>query len=121
MYLRAPGEIEGAMQEVSDNDGLWTALYVASQAFRYAATRSPEAQAQAWRSMQAMLRLESITGLPGFPARAICHPDEPQFDRRSVRSSSEWHPSPVEEGWSWTGETSCDDLDGQCVDGSLFH
>lgn len=121
MYLKAPGVVEGAVQEVSDNDGLWTALYIASQSFRYAATKSSEAKAQAWRSMQAMLRLESITGISGFPARAICHPDEPQFDRRSLRSSPEWHPSPVEKDWYWKGETSSDELDGHYFGWYLFY
>src|SRR5204863_8550418 len=96
MNLRTAGVTEGAVQEVSDNDGLWTALYIASQSFRYAVTKAPEAKAQAWRSMQALLRLESLTGLPGFPARAICRTIEPQFASRSLRSDSEWHPSPVE-------------------------
>src|SRR6185503_19552018 len=73
MHLRAPGVLDGAVQELSDNDGLWTSLYIASQSYRYAAAQSPEARAQAWRSMQALLRLESLTGIPGFPARAICN------------------------------------------------
>src|SRR5439155_10589386 len=47
MQLRAPGQLEGALQEVSDNDGLWTALYIAAQSYRYAVTKSPEAKAQA--------------------------------------------------------------------------
>jgi hypothetical protein len=121
MHLRAAGVVEGALQEVSDNDGLWTALYIASQAFRYAATTSPEAKAQAWRSMEALLRLESITGIPGFPARAICHVDEPQFSSRSMRSQPEWHESPIEKGWYWKGETSSDEIDGHYFGWYLFY
>ncbi len=112
MELRAPGQIEGAVQEVSDNDGLWTSLYIAAQSYRYDVTRSPEAKAQAWRSMQALLRLESISGIPGFPARAICNVNEPQFGKHSLRSDSEWHESPVEKGWYWKGETSSDEIVG---------
>ena len=121
LQLRAPGTLEGAVQELSDNDGLWTALYIASQSFRFAATKSPEAKAQAWRSMQALLRLESFTGLSGFPARAICHVDEPQFATRSLRSNSEWHESPVETNWFWKGETSSDELDGHYFGWYVFH
>lgn len=120
MQLSKPGQLDGAQQEISDNDGLWTALYVASQSFRYAVTQSPEAKAQAWRSMQALLRLESITGLSGFPARAICHVDEPQFASRSIRSLPEWHESPVEKGWYWKGETSSDELDGHYFGWQVF-
>jgi hypothetical protein len=121
MHLPAPGVLEGAMQELSDNDGLWTALYVASQSFRYAVSKSPEAKAQAWRSMQALLRLESITGISGFPARAMCQVNEPQFRRRSLRSDSEWHESPVEKDWFWKGETSSDEIDGHYFGWYVFH
>jgi len=121
MHLPAPGVLEGAMQEISDNDGLWTALYIASQSFRYAVTQSPEARAQASRSMEALLRLESITGIPGFPARAICQVNEPQFARRSLRSDSEWHESSIEKGCYWKGETSSDELDGHYLGWYLFY
>lgn len=119
--LAAPGVLEGAQTEISDNDGLRTALYVAAQSYRYAVTGSQEAKTQAWRSMQALLRLESITGISGFPARAICHVDEPHFARRSLRSSAEWHESPVEKGWYWKGETSSDELDGHFFAWYVFH
>lgn len=119
--LRAPGELDGATQEISDNDGLWTALYIASQTFRYAVTKSPEAKAQAAQSMKALLRLESITGISGFPARAICNVNEPQFTGRSLRSDSEWHESTVEKDWYWKGETSSDELDGHYLGWYLFY
>ncbi len=121
MQTAGPGVLEGAEQEISDNDGLRTALYIAAQSYRYAATAAPEAKAQAWRSMQALLRLETITGISGFPARAICHVDEPQFAQRSLRSSSEWHESPVEKGWYWKGETSSDELDGHYFGWHVFY
>ena len=121
LQLRAPGILDGALQEVSDNDGLWTGLYIASQSFRYAVTKSPEARSQASRSMKALLRLETITGLPGFPARAICNVNEPQFASPSLRSDSEWHESSVEKGWYWKGETSSDELDGHYLAWYLFY
>ncbi|PYJ02680.1 MAG: hypothetical protein DME25_15525 [Verrucomicrobia bacterium] len=121
MHLRAPGVVEGALQEVSDNDGLWTGLYIASQSYRYAVTKAPEAKAQAWRSMQALLRLESLTGIPGFPARAVCRTNEPQFGSRSLRSDPEWHPSPIEPGWYWKGETSSDEIDGHYLAWQVFY
>ena len=120
MQLRAPGVLDGAVQEISDNDGLWTSLYIASQSFRYATSKAPEARAQAWRSMQALLRLESITGISGFPARAICHTNEPQF-ASSLRSDPEWHESPVEKEWYWKGETSSDEIDGHYFGWYVFH
>ena len=109
MSLPTPGSLEHAEQEISDNDGLWTAMYVASQCFRYAATHSDDARAQARRSMQALLRLESITGIPGFPARAISNIHDPAHERRS---GGQWHPSPVEKDWMWKGDTSSDEIVG---------
>lgn len=121
LQLRKPGSLDGALQEISDNDGLWTSMYVAAESFRFAVTKSPDAKAQAWRSMQAVLRLESLTGISGFPARAICHVSEPQFPARSIRSQPEWHESPVEKDWYWKGETSSDELDGHYFGWYLFY
>jgi hypothetical protein len=121
MQLARPGVVEGAQQEISDNDGLRTGLYSAAQSFRYAATKDLDAKANAWRAMQALLRLETITGIPGFPARAICHIDEPQFAQRSKRHDAEWHESPVEKGWYWKGETSSDELDGHYFGWFVFY
>jgi hypothetical protein len=112
MQLQRPGDVSGARQEISDNDGLWTSMYVAAQAFRAAATHDAAAQRQASRSLEALLRLERITGIPGFPARAIVHESEPEFAARALGSNPEWHPSPVEKGWYWKGDTSSDELDG---------
>jgi len=119
--LAGPGVLDGARTEVSDNDGLRTALYIAAQSYRYAVTKAPEAKSQAWQSMQALMRLETITGISGFPARAICHVDEPHFTQRSLRSSPEWHESPVEKGWYWKGETSSDELDGHYFGWYVFY
>ena len=79
MHLRAPGVLDGAVQEISDNDGLWTSLYIASQSYRFAATKSAEAKANAWRSMQALLRWKASQAFPASP-RA-------RFARRTNRNS----------------------------------
>jgi hypothetical protein len=71
--LRVPGDLSTNQLEPSDNDGLWTAIYAASQCFRYAATGSPEALANAKASTDAVLFLEAVTGRSGFPARSYIH------------------------------------------------
>ncbi len=119
MILPAPGVVEGARQEISDNDGLWTALYIAAQSLRFAATKAAHAQAQASRSMEALLRLESLTGIPGFPARAVCRRGEPEYER--LRANPEWNPSPVEKEWIWKGDTSSDEIDGHYFGWYVFH
>jgi len=41
--MRIPGDLSSGTMVDSDNDGLWTSMYLASQLFRYAVTKSPEA------------------------------------------------------------------------------
>src|SRR5713101_1962073 len=55
----------------SDNDGLWTAIYVAAESFRYKVTGEADARVCARQGMSALMRLEAITGIPGFPARSF--------------------------------------------------
>lgn len=106
--FRDPGDLNSYEHEASDNDGLWTALYAAAQCFRYATTRDPQARELARQSMRAILDLERLTGIPGFPARALVRKGEP----RVFLSSGEWHDSPVDPNCRWKGDTSSDELDG---------
>ena len=46
----------------SNDSALWTGAYVASQAYRYRVTRSPEALANLIRSVQGLMTLAEITG-----------------------------------------------------------
>ena len=71
--LSRAGDVSTSRPVPMDNDGLWTAIYVGAECFRYAVTHSPEALRNARASLAALMRLESITGIPGFPARALIH------------------------------------------------
>ncbi|MCX7945016.1 MAG: hypothetical protein N2746_10965 [Deltaproteobacteria bacterium] len=53
----------------SDNHGLWSSLYVASQAFRYLTTKSEEALANLIKSYKGLYALFMISGVDGLPAR----------------------------------------------------
>jgi len=103
--LLRPGDTSSYRPVPSDNDGLWTAIYVAAECFRFAVTQSPEALRNARLSLAALLRLESITGIPGFPARALIH----RGDYRAPEG--EWHSTPDGQ-WEWKGDTSSDELVG---------
>ena len=103
--LQRPGDASSFRLAPSDNDGLWTAIYVAAECFRFAVTHSPEALRNARLSLAALLRLESITGIPGFPARALIH----RGDYRAP--DGEWHWTSDGE-WEWKGDTSSDELVG---------
>jgi hypothetical protein len=104
--LRVTGDLSTNRTVSSDNDGLWTAIYVAAECFRYKVTGEPDARENARRGMQAILRLESITGIPGFPARSFIKVgDDVQ------PSDGEWHDTP-DKGWRWKGDTSSDEIVG---------
>lgn len=113
-WLERPGDVCSGRVEISDNDGLWTALYVAAQCFRYAvavregrAEEAEEALRYAKESLQALLFLEQVTGIKGFPARAVRHKSEPEFGT----PHPEWHRTHDGE-WEWKGDTSSDEIVG---------
>ncbi len=113
-WLERPGDVRSGRVEISDNDGLWTALFVAAECFRYAVAKrvgdeemAAEALSYATESLRALLFLEQVTGRPGFPARAVRHKSEPEFGI----PHPEWHRTPDGE-WEWKGDTSSDELVG---------
>lgn len=57
-----------------ENDGLFSSLYVVSQAFRYGATKDPEALANIKLSLGGTYRQLLITGTPGIYTREIKTP-----------------------------------------------
>jgi hypothetical protein len=127
--LKKPGDPSaGVIHEASDNDGLWTAVYVGAEAFRYAATRDPEARRLAKKSMDAMLDLVKYTGVPGYPARAIFRKGE-EVDGYSpdetVRVPGEkekiWFASPVDPAVLCKGDTSSDELDGHYFAWAVYY
>ena len=100
-----PGNPATSHQYPNDNDGLWTSIYVAAQAFRYQLTRDPKALDSARKSVEAMLRLEAITGRSGFPARSFRHKSEPRHN------DGIWHFT-SDGDWEWKADTSSDEIVG---------
>lgn len=105
--LKEPGNLAaGYEQPSSDNDGLWTSIYVTAEAFRYGTTGDETARENAWKSLKAMMFMEDVTGIPGFVARSfVPASDDPK------RYGGEWYPS-ADKRWWWKGDTSSDELDG---------
>src|SRR5262249_29281574 len=112
-HLRVAGDLSTSTKSDSDNDGLWTAMYLGSQAYRYAVTHDPDARKQAQRSLRALIRLEEITGVPGFYARSFVSTDEPK------PQGGEWHPTPDGQ-WLWKGDTSSDESVGHYYAYALY-
>ena len=111
------GDLSRTRHCIDDNDGLWTAMYVAAQSFRYAVTRSEDARRKARESLLAILELEVKTPIAGFPARALTHHSEPEFGRHT---DGEWHRTPDGE-WEWKGDTSSDEMDGHYFAWGIYY
>ncbi|MBI3210806.1 MAG: hypothetical protein HYZ37_18130 [Candidatus Solibacter usitatus] len=112
--LRESGNLSSNFPVSSDNDGLWTAMYGAAECFRYAASKSPEALQRARRSVEALFKLEAITGRPGLPARSYILPSEPR-PRDGV-----WYQHPSQ-ALLWKGDTSSDEIVGYYYLFSIAH
>ena len=112
--LRVAGDVSTNVPRDNDNDGLWTAMFLGAEAFRYATTHVPDARAKARRSLDALFRLEEITGVPGFYARSFLSKDEPP------PHGGEWHPTP-DGRWLWKGDTSSDESVGHYFAYSVYY
>jgi hypothetical protein len=104
--LRVAGDLSTNQMVSSDNDGLWTAMYVAAECFRYAVTGALDARDNARGGMRAIMRLEAITGISGFPARSFIKVGEDVQPK-----DGEWHDT-SDKAWRWKGDTSSDEIVG---------
>lgn len=98
------GNIDSGRLSDSDNDGLWTTMYLAGEVFRYSVTKSADALQNCHEAMEAMERLFSINSVAGFPSRSFersgyidklhdpdrwQHSEDPEWDWKSTTSSDE--------------------------------
>jgi hypothetical protein len=125
--LKVPYDISSYELGISDNDGMYTSMYGAAQAFRYAITKDKEAKALADRSFKACKWLVDITHEPGFPARVIISVDyrEPvneqysrEYNKRHQQTDPFWKdiyprfPLSKDGNYRWKCDTSSDELAG---------
>ncbi|MBI3417406.1 MAG: hypothetical protein HY043_19100 [Verrucomicrobia bacterium] len=111
--LRTPGDVSSSIGADNDNDGLWTAIYLGAQCYRYGVTHDADSRMKAQRALKALMRLEEITGVPGFYARSFVAKDEPK------PNGGEWHPTPDGQ-WLWKGDTSSDESVGHYYGYTLY-
>ncbi len=114
-HLKVPGDLSSNQMMSSDNDGLWTQMYIAAEAFRYAVTKAPDARANAKVGFEAMLRLEEITGISGFHARSII-----KIGEDIQPKDGEWHDTP-DGKWRWKGDTSSDEIVGHYFGYAVYY
>ncbi|MCG3162644.1 MAG: hypothetical protein JMDDDDMK_03937 [Acidobacteria bacterium] len=113
--LRVPGDLSTNQMVSSDNDGLWTQMYIAAEAFRYKVTGEADARANARQGFEAMLRLEEITGIPGFHARSFI-----KIGEDIQPKDGEWHDTP-DGKWRWKGDTSSDEIVGHYFGYAVYY
>lgn len=130
--LKKPGDKSEIIYEDSDNDGLWTAMYGASQVYAYAARKSPEAKARAEKAFEALRFLQkvhegaNVAPPKGYVARTIRSTADPdpninriERDREKKASDDKaWKiyeprwPKSKDGKWFYKTDTSSDELDG---------
>lgn len=112
--LTVAGDVASNRMHDNDNDGLWTAMYAAAECFRYAVTKSPEALANARKSVEAVLFLEEVAGKRGFPARSYVKKGDP------MPRDGEWHWT-ADGQYYWKADTSSDEIVGHFFIFSIAH
>ncbi len=106
----------------ADSDNLWTAMYLASQLFRYLATGSEKAKQNCYESFEAMEKLHTINDSIGLFGRTFERKGYQEFGKE-YRSYVEdyWYPGynnvanwyHADENWDWRGTASSDQTVGQ--------
>ena len=121
-----------------DNDGTFTAMYMAMESYRWAVTKDPLAKANADKACEMLEFLQHITGVPGFFARSVVPSDRSPMsdlnrvltpeeyaerrvsDPRTKRVDEDWRLS-KDGKWLWKGDTSSDEMVGQIFGFYLYH
>ena len=119
LKLRVSGDLSTAELIDTDNDGLWTSMYLASELFRYAVTNSEDAKRNALEAFEAMERLTSISGIEGFPARTY-EIDTYQKSNWNENSFYGIWKKAKNQRWVWKTTTSSDESCGHFFVYALF-
>ncbi len=127
--LTIPGDTTSIEPDDDDNDGEYTAMYLAMESFRYATTKDPIAKERAKKAFDFLQYLREVTEMDGFFARTIIpvswkrsHDMDRTYspqqlaeeiirDPRRKSVEKRWHVS-KDGKWKWKGDTSSDELCG---------
>ena len=91
------------------SDGLWTSYHVTSMAFAYSLTGDEQYRRLAKEGMEALYRLQNITGVPGLVARSMAAIDESSAP--TLREQDNWHET-KDGRYLWRDDVSSDQLTG---------
>lgn len=134
--LKEEGNLDTAWINHTDNDGLYTSMYGAAEAFRYGATKDPEAKARARRCFEACKLLFDATGIAGFPARSVIPVDWPVDPNKGFGAEANlamqkedplWKnivprwPKSADGKYYWKCDTSSDEIAGHYFFYGVYH
>lgn len=148
-HVRPPGLVEKCLlaeqgnlathQPVdTDNDGSFTGMYVAAEAYRYAVTGAADAKQNATEAFRALEFLQTVTGTDGFIARTVIPSDWTRMDDPNREYSPQenaviwleepdwkpvnvrWRPS-ADGKWLWKGDTSSDEITGHYLAFAVYY
>ena len=95
----------------NDNHGWSTGWRLATLALQYNVSAESETAAEISTTIEALLRLNKVTGIPGLPARSLAAPTQ-MAGVAQHPTHWEWNKSPSMPGWMFIGNTSSDELTG---------
>ena len=98
------GDVTTGCMQHSDNDGLWTTMYLAGEVFRYSVTKSEEALQNIGNRWMHWNDLYTINPMPGFPSRS--------FERRGYKYHDKPWRRAEDPEWDWKSTTSSDEAIG---------
>jgi len=124
--LDTAGDLSSYVLHDSDNDGLWTGMYGASQAFRFAVTRDAAARDEALKRLHALYFLFQVAagGPPRFPARAVARVGDTIYSGGADCAKDAphcWRNSTATPGWVWKADTSSDEISGHMFVYPIYH
>lgn len=116
------GDLSSGRPAITDNDGLWTQTYIAALCYCYAVTKDEKVLAAARRSTKACGLLARVSGIKGFPARAVRFENDLGYGVGTEENAdwNEWHKAP-DGKCEWLGETSSDEITGHFFGFSLYY
>lgn len=111
-YESAVPEVKATYEDVihwhtGENDGLWSALYTASQAYRYAVTGSPDALSNLTVLMEGEVTRMEVTGVPGVFTRQFIPPGIPGIQCPQGDASYVVDVEKDDNRWVKIGEDGC--------------
>jgi hypothetical protein len=104
--LKRFADVTTWFDETTDNDGLHTAAYASSQAYRFAVTGDVDAHTSGMQAFGALEFLQSVTGIKGMVARSVEKILPINVGGRWWRSNA------TADLWFWKGDTSSDEMSG---------